>query len=149
VSQTALMTAAESLADPFESLNGQALQKALFARLQPDTRKAVVACHSLHREMKGLEDPLTVLTWVTIWVRDWGLREDDAATILRAMTDPEKLREHKFASDLKCSLADAAAVCIKRRAAEAKQAALRGPEIAPDEQAKAAGMIRELVEGWQ
>jgi hypothetical protein len=143
---TAILSASQAFIDPFETLNGSALQLELTRRLQPATRRAVVACHGLHREIKGLEEPLTILTWVTIWIRDWGLIESDAEKILRMMTDPEKLREHRFASDLKCNLASAASDCIKRRERERVAAENRLPEIDPDEAAKAAAIIREAKE---
>ncbi len=125
------------------TLTGAALQAHLMGKLRGSTQRAVMACHAMHREMRGLEEPLSVLSWITIWIRDWGLLEEDAEIILRAMTNPERVKDHNFANELKTSLANAAHAMIKRRESERLAAAARGPDISPEERANAAAVLAD------
>lgn len=103
-------------APDFSGLSGEALQTALFSQLRRETRIAVMDCHSMYREMYGLETPLPILGWIVTWARGWGLHEDDAARILTLVCDPEWMEKTKNATELKKLLASMAVEKIKLRA---------------------------------
>lgn len=126
-----------------------ALAKRLIASFQPETRKALLGVWGMHRHLPGAESPLPISQMVHTWIRDWGLAEADAAACLRTLTDPEAMGRHKFGSDLYTALAKLVTQAIKERKRKLDMASRSGPEIAPEEQQKAAGLIRNLVENWQ
>jgi hypothetical protein len=134
--------------DDDSGLSGEALQAALFSRLRRETRIAVMDCHSLYREMYGMETPLTILGWITTWKRGWGLREDDAVRILRLAIAPEMVREAKNATDLKRMLAGMAAEKIRARQREARVAESRTDQRTPSERQKASELISQVAENF-
>lgn len=65
-------------------------------------------------------NPLPLAAAVGLWVRDHGLREDDAAAILTGFCSPTRMGQFRFASDLMTALANAAAEAIRRRKVQAE-----------------------------
>lgn len=110
------MTAATNASSRESS--GKALQRTLMRRLSHQTRRAVLTCHAMCRHMYGMGEPLTLLTWVAIWMRDWGLTDDDAGKILRAVTSPHECAKIRSADGLRARLGAMATVLINRRASE-------------------------------
>lgn len=121
------------------------LAKTLIAGMQVDTRKAFLGCWGMHRHLSGMESPLALATMVSVWVRDHGLSEPDAAACLRSMCDPESMAKHKFTSDLVTDLSNMVLMAIRRRNRERAMAELRGPEISPEERARTAEILKGVV----
>lgn len=104
-------------AEPIDesSLTGADLQAAYFAALKKENRQAVVACHAMFREMYGMDSPLAILGWITTWMRGWGLKESDAARIMKIVTEPERVAEMKNATAVKIAMADIAHEIMRRQ----------------------------------
>jgi hypothetical protein len=76
-------------------------------------------------------NPLPLAAAVGLWVRDYGLTEDDATAILAGFTSPARQCEFRFASDLMTALATEAGRAIhkRKREAEAKARADEAPAV--------------------
>ncbi len=138
---------ANTEADEALGIDSSAMIRALSNGLSLETRKAVTACFMTHRHLNGMASPVPLLSSLTIWIRDWGLLEEDARAVLGTMCSPAMMREHKFGSDFMADLAAGAAEMIRRRESERKAASLRGPDISPEEQAKVQAKLAEIRNG--
>lgn len=131
--------------DQSRFLEGDQLQATFFANLRPETRLAVLACHAIHRSLYGLDKPLLLLGWVTIWIRDWQIPEADAVTALRYATNPDNLTEIKDATDLRNLLAKMVNETKRRRKVVADQEERRREMNGTPAQPNAATPIVEAI----
>lgn len=118
----------------------------LITGMHPNTRKAFLGCWGMHRHLSGMESPLALASMISVWIRDWGLAEEDAATCLRSMCAPDSMGKHKFTSDFVTELSAYVDRAIKERKKEKARREMLAPEIDPDEAAKAAAIIREIAD---
>lgn len=88
--------------------------------------------------------PLPVAGAVGVWVREFGLREDDAASILARLLHPSQMGEFRFASDLMTRLAAEASAAIDRRRNEDEVSARRAGVSSPETRAE----VRRLLDGF-
>lgn len=91
-----------------------------FSLLPAPVRPAALRTWTCYRHLTGMESGLSIAALVAVWIDEDGLRSDDACACLSAMLRPEKVGDHKFASDLTASLAAAVGMVLKRRRTEAE-----------------------------
>ena len=89
--------------------------------LPPQVRPALMECWLAHNTIKGLEkNSLAIAVPMSVWLRDDGLTEADAAAILRRQQRLANFGNYNFASELVNAIAEQcrAAVATRRREAE-------------------------------
>lgn len=109
-------------------------------------RHAIWRVWTCHQHL--FPSPLPLAGAVAVWVREFGLREDDAAVILAGLMSPDRMATHRFHADLMTSLAAGASEAIRRRRAEAEAAERAAAErVSPTERAAARELLAELLTG--
>jgi hypothetical protein len=122
-----------------------ALKRNPLAAAPPALQQPVWRLWATHRHLAGLESPLSIAAAVGVWVREFGLSEQDAAIILRGFLAPGLMGRFRFASDLMTALAGAAeaAIGLRERAAEAERRAA-APDAEPIDRTAAVRVREEL-----
>lgn len=139
-----------AIAQP-QNLNRHEVNR-LMAALEKEPLKAAPARlrHSVWRvwviHSHLMPTPLPLAAAVGMWVREYGLTEDDAAAVLDTMLSPTAIGQHRFAADLMTALATAAAAAI-RAAAERKAALDRRAMYAKPDDPAAREKVAEIRDG--
>lgn len=109
-------------------------------------RHAVWRLWTCHRHLQGMDSSLSLAATVGVWIREFGLRTDDAAAILKSFLAPARMSQFRFGSDLMTALAAEVKRVIDRRREEAETERRRRRGYQPTD-SYTVQVLRELLEG--
>jgi hypothetical protein len=137
--------------------NYRAMLEQPFLILPPEVRPAALKLWTCYRWLPGFDRAFSLAAMLAVWLGDWELTEAGACVALHALTDPARMAEVKFTSDLTTALAAAAQAEIKaerarvRKAEEEADRAAREPAspITDKQRRQIRDRVRGVAKNWR